>query len=61
MYQEFYRDSALLHLPLFTLIFFVAFFVAVVAWVFVMNRKDRFDRMAQLPLSAERIGSTNDE
>ena len=62
MYQEFYRGSALLDLPLFTLIFFVVFFAAMVTWVFFFTRKDeRFDRMAQLPLHGERVGGTSDE
>jgi len=61
MYQEFYRGSSLLDLPLFTLLFFLAFFGAMVAWVFVFNRKDRFERMAQLPLQGERIGGQSDE
>ena len=50
MYQEFYRSSVWLDLPLFTLIFFVVFFAAMVAWVFT-RKDDRFDRMAQLPLA----------
>lgn len=61
MYQEFYRNSDLLHLPLFTLCFFIAVFVCVVAWVFVVRRKDdAFDRMAQMPLAGESAGG-NDE
>lgn len=62
MYQEFYRNSVLLHLPLFTLIFFVIFFVCTVAWIFLVKRKDdRFERMAQLPLAAESAGGIGDE
>jgi len=61
MYQEFYRNSDLLHLPLFTLCFFIAVFLGVVAWVFVVERRnDHFDRMAQLPLAGENVGG-NDE
>ena len=38
MFQEFYRGSDLLHLPLFTLIFFVIFFVCTVAWIFLVHQ-----------------------
>ena len=52
MYQEFYKGSELLHLPLYALVLFVAVFMGVVAWVFVFRRKDeRFDRLAELPLA----------
>lgn len=62
MYQEFYRGSELLHLPLFTLILFVAVFFGVVTWLFIVRRGDkRFDEMARLPLSAERVGVQSDE
>ncbi len=60
MFQEFYRGSDLLHLPLFTLILFVAVWLGVVAWVYGVRRKDTsFDRMALLPFDGNAGG--NDE
>lgn len=62
MYQEFYRTSELLHLPLLALLLFLAVFVGVVVRVFVYGRKDNtFDRLAQIPFSAERAGGNRDE
>lgn len=56
MYQEFYRGSDLLHLPLFALCLFVAVFCAVVVWLFVLRRGDRkFDELAQMPFAPERV------
>jgi len=57
MYQEFYRGSDLLHLPLFALLLFLGVFLCVVAWLFVFRRKDeRFDELAALPLVEEGRG-----
>ncbi|AKU92985.1 CcoQ/FixQ family Cbb3-type cytochrome c oxidase assembly chaperone [Vulgatibacter incomptus] len=54
MYQEFYRNSALLHLPLVALLLFLAVFVGTLAWLFVFQRKSpRFDRLADLPLELD--------
>lgn len=62
MYQEFYRGSELLHLPLFTLLFFVSVFFAVVLWLFVFRRKDpKFDELAAMPLLQERTEGAIDE
>lgn len=56
MVQEFYRGSALLHLPLFALILFVTVFVGTVAWLFIFQRHNpRFDRLAAIPLGGEDI------
>lgn len=55
MYQEFYRGSDLLHLPLFALCLFVAVFLAVVTWLFILRRGDKkFDELAQMPFAKER-------
>lgn len=55
MYQEFYRGSDLLHLPLFAFILFMVVFCAVVTWLFILRRGDRkFDELAQIPFAAER-------
>ncbi len=63
MYQEFYRNSALLDLPLFTLIFFVIFFTCTVALVFFGGpKKDaRFAEAARLPLAGEKAGDNENE
>lgn len=51
MYKAFYAGSDLLHLPLLTLFLFLGIFVGVVAWVYVVRRRDpRFDELANLPL-----------
>ncbi len=51
MYQDFYRDSVLLHLPLFALFLFLAVFVGTVVWLFLFQRKSpRFRQLAHLPL-----------
>ena len=60
MFQEFYRGSDLLHLPLYALVFFVAVFLGVVAWVWVFGRRDeRFDQLARIPF--EPSGENTDE
>lgn len=60
MYQEFYRGSQLLNLPLFTLCLFLAIFVAVVAWVFFFQKKHHFDQVARLPLDGDNAGGIDD-
>jgi hypothetical protein len=54
MYQEFYRNSQYLDLPLFALLLFLTVFVATVLWLFVVQRKSkRFERISALPLEEE--------
>ncbi len=54
MYQEFYRTSQYLDLPLFALILFMAVFVGTVVWLFIVQRKSpRFERLSALPLEKE--------
>jgi len=54
MYQEFYRTSQYLDLPLFSLLLFLAVFVGTVVWLFGVQRKNpRFDQIAKLPLEQE--------
>mgnify|MGYP001267691350 CR=1 FL=1 len=55
MYQEFYRNSQYLDLPLFALLLFMAVFVGTVFWLFVVQRKNkvRFERLAAMPLEEE--------
>lgn len=54
MFQEAYRGSALLHLPLFALFLFLAVFVGTLAWLFVFQRRsDRFAKLARIPLDAD--------
>ncbi|XXF79913.1 CcoQ/FixQ family Cbb3-type cytochrome c oxidase assembly chaperone [Myxococcaceae bacterium GXIMD 01537] len=50
MYKQFYQGMDLTHLPLFTLILFIAVFFGVVAWLFVVRRAPDFDALARLPL-----------
>lgn len=62
MYQEFYRGSDLLHLPLFALCLFVAVFFGVVTWLFILRRGDsKFDELARIPFAAESAGGSGDE
>lgn len=54
MYKDFYRESLLMHLPLFTLILFLAIFLGTLAWLFIFQRKsDRFSNLAKLPLEPD--------
>lgn len=54
MYQEFYRGSSLLHLPLFSLILFLTVFIGTLFWLFVWRRRDpRFERLAAIPLEGD--------
>lgn len=54
MYQEFYRGSQFLHLPLFALLLFVGVFVGTCVWLFVFQRKSpRFQRLSMLPLEGD--------
>lgn len=55
MFQEFYKSSEWLSLPLITLVFFLLFFVAVLAWViFGLRDKRRVDHLASLPFASDR-------
>ena len=62
MFQEFYKTSEWLTLPLITLVFFFLFFVAVLAWV-VFGMRDRRDveRLSSLPFASENERSAHQE
>jgi cytochrome c oxidase cbb3-type subunit 4 len=51
MYKHFYQGMSLTELPLFTLFLFLAVFLGVVAWLFVMRRSRDFEALARLPLA----------
>ncbi len=54
MFQEFFKDSEWLSLPLIALIFFFAFFVVVLLRVsFGMRDRRRVDELAALPFDDE--------
>ena len=54
MYKQFYQGMSLTHLPLFSLILFIAVFFGVVAWLFRVRRGRDFDALAQMPLAEPR-------
>jgi hypothetical protein len=55
MFQEFYRTSEWLTLPLVTLVFFFLFFVGVlIRVVFGMRDRRQVERLARLPFASER-------
>ena len=61
MYRSFYEGSDLLHLPLLALVLFLGIFVGVVAWVYVVRRRDpRFDELAHMPLQDDEPASCGD-
>ncbi len=49
MYAQMFRESPLLVMPLISLVFFFAVFIAVV-WRFMSKSKSAYDPMAALPL-----------
>jgi cytochrome c oxidase cbb3-type subunit 4 len=51
MYKQFYQGMSLTQLPLFTLILFIAVFLGVVGWLFLVRRSRDFEALAQLPLA----------
>jgi cytochrome c oxidase cbb3-type subunit 4 len=55
MYHQFYEGMDLTHLPLFTLFFFIAVFLGVVAWVFLARRSQDFESTALLPLAEQTV------
>jgi len=61
MFQEAYRGSEILHLPMFALFLFIGVFVGTLVWLFVFQRhSDRFARLARIPLDAESdVASSN--
>lgn len=50
MYKQFYKGMELAHLPLFTLVLFLAVFLGVVAWAFFLRKGRDFESVAALPL-----------
>lgn len=50
MYKQFYEGMDLTHLPLFTLILFIAVFLAAVIRMFVLHRAADYEQIARLPL-----------
>jgi hypothetical protein len=62
VFQEFYRSSEWLTLPLIALVFFFAFFVGVLVWVFFgMRDAGRVDRLSDLPFSSEHRRASREE
>ena len=62
MYQQFFRDSEWLSLPLVALVFFFLFFIGVLARVaFGMRDRRRLDELASLPFRSDRTDSTQQE
>lgn len=50
MYRQFYEGMTLTHLPLFTLILFVALFMGAVIRTFVLRSSKDFEQVSRLPL-----------
>ncbi len=56
MYQEFYDKSEHLIWPLLGLVFFVAIFVGVLAFVFLgLRDKDKIKKMSAMPLDDDSV------
>jgi len=53
MYRQFYADMDFTHLPLFALLFFLAVFLGVVAWLFLARRSRDFEAVSLLPLAEQ--------
>lgn len=53
MYRQFYQGMDLTHLPLFALLFFLAVFLGVVAWLFLARRSRDFEAVSLLPLTEQ--------
>jgi cytochrome c oxidase cbb3-type subunit 4 len=51
MWKQFYEGMELTHLPLFTLLLFIAVFLGVAAWVFLGRRGQDYDALSRLPLA----------
>lgn len=62
MYQDHFRGSPWLWLPVISLVFFFVFFVAVLVRVaFGMRDRRRVQELASLPFTADRNSSTHVE
>ncbi len=62
MFQQYYRDSEWLSLPLVSLVFFFVFFMAMlVRVVFCMRDKRRLNELASLPFQSDRPESKTQE
>jgi len=60
MFQEAYRGSEFLHLPMFALFLFLSVFVGTLVWLFVFQRhSDRFARLARIPLDTDADSASN--
>jgi cytochrome c oxidase cbb3-type subunit 4 len=54
MYEEFYRTSALLHLPIAALMLFIAIFSGVILYVWISRGgAARYSTLASLPLDGD--------
>ena len=51
MWRQFYEGMDWVHLPLFSLIFFIAVFLGVTAWVLLGRRGQDYDALSRLPLA----------
>jgi len=62
MFQDYFKDSEWLSLPLIALVFFFVFFVAVLARaVFGMRDRREVERLAALPLSDAMLTGTRED
>lgn len=50
MYRQFYQGMELVHLPLFALVLFIVFFLAVIVRAFSKRQRGLYARLEQLPL-----------
>jgi cytochrome c oxidase cbb3-type subunit 4 len=51
MYKQFFQGMDYTHLPLFTLVLFVALFVGMLVHVLFVRRRSDYDAVASLPLT----------
>lgn len=62
MFQDYFKDSEWLSLPLIALVFFFTFFIAVLARVaFGMRNRSELERIAALPLADDAHAGTRED
>jgi hypothetical protein len=50
MFQELFKHSQLLDLPILSMVLFMATFALVIAWVFAKRRKVHYESLSLLPI-----------